>query len=67
MMRTLKITNANIYDAKEKKFFKGALVAEDGMITKLCDAIDDADAIDLGGQYLIPGMVDVHTHGRARL
>ena len=65
MMRTLKITNANIYDAKEKKFFKGALVAEDGMITKLCDAIDDADAIDLGGQYLIPGLVDVHTHGRA--
>lgn len=64
-MRTLKITNARIYDSKEKKFFKGALVAEDGIITKICDEINDPDAIDLDENYLIPGMVDVHTHGRA--
>ena len=64
-MRILKIKNANIYNSETKSFFRGALVAEDGIITKICDNLDDADAIDLEGKYLIPGMVDVHTHGRA--
>lgn len=64
-MRILKIKNANIYNSETKSFFRGALIAEDGIITKICDSLDDADAIDLEGKYLIPGMVDVHTHGRA--
>ena len=64
-MTELKIKNAKIYDSKEKKFKSGALIARDGIITEICDDISDKDALDLGGKYIIPGMVDVHTHGRA--
>ena len=64
-MRSLKIKNANIYSSEKKAFIKGALIAEDGVIVKLCDDIADADAVDMGGKYIIPGMVDVHSHGRA--
>ncbi|MCI8331903.1 MAG: N-acetylglucosamine-6-phosphate deacetylase [Clostridiales bacterium] len=64
-MSTLKITNANLFDAKTKTFVKGALIAQDGIITEITSELTDADAIDLGGKYVLPGMVDIHTHGRA--
>lgn len=64
-MRTLKLKNAKIFDSESKSFKDGALVAQDGIIVKICENIDDADAIDMGGKYILPGMVDVHSHGRA--
>ena len=65
IMRTLKLKNAKIFDSETKSFKDGALVAQDGIIVKICEDIDDADAVDMGGKYIIPGMVDVHSHGRA--
>ena len=64
-MKILKIKNAKIFDCESRTFKEGALVAQDGVITEIRDSMDDADAIDLGGKYVLPGMVDVHTHGRA--
>ena len=68
-MKTL-YTNANIYDSDIKEFISGELCVEDGMISYIVGGLfatdhSDVEVVDLGGAYLIPGLVDVHSHGRA--
>lgn len=61
----LKIKNANIYDSEKKEFRFGGLIAENGIITDVYFGTEDLDnANDFEGAYIIPGLVDVHTHGR---
>src|SRR6187399_3212524 len=38
------------------------VVVVDGKIAKIRER-SDADAIDLGGNYLAPGFIDLHVHG----
>lgn len=57
----LGVKNAKVYDAAARAFRTGGLVAENGTILSL-DAPDDG--VDFGGDLLIPGLIDVHTHGR---
>lgn len=42
------------------------LLVEDGLIAKIAPSIEDADAevVDAKGQYVLPGMVDLHCHLR---
>ncbi len=61
--------NCKIYDSEEKSFFFGAFSVSDGVITgvfdgEMPDGVFD-ETVDLGGAYAAPGLVDVHTHGRA--
>lgn len=53
--------NALIYSHTDHSFIKGGLVIDDGIIT---GTNEEADAYDLCGAYVIPGLVDIHTHGR---
>lgn len=53
--------NARIY-SERFRFEEGAFSVENGVFTALFGA-PAADAIDLGGAYVIPGLIDVHTHG----
>ncbi len=48
------------------EYGKCDLLVEDGLIAKIASSIEDADAevIDAKGQYVLPGMVDLHCHLR---
>ncbi len=59
---TVKFENVKIFRTETRSFEDGSLYVENGNIT---DSVRFPDAIfDGKGGYLIPGLIDVHTHGR---
>ena len=64
-MRLL-VDNALIYDGASLAFRRGRLVAVDGIIQPPdTEGVEFDKVLDAGRAYLIPGLVDIHTHGRA--
>ena len=57
----MKIRNANVYHSDSHRFKRGGLTSENGVITGFSE---EADAWDAEGAFLLPGLVDTHTHGR---
>lgn len=55
--------NAWIY-TEQFRFAHGSFSVENG---RFCNVLGEAapDAVDLGGAYVIPGLIDVHTHGNS--
>ena len=47
---------------KSFHFVKTDVEVKDGKIVNIGD-LDGGDAVDITGKYLIPGLVDIHTHG----
>ncbi len=57
---------AKIFNTDTEEFYSASLVVENGYISYIGDEIpSDCECISLDGKYLIPGLIDVHTHGIA--
>lgn len=55
--------NANIF--VNGTFQHGSFRVEDGKFSEILNFVPAEDGIDLEGQYVIPGLVDVHNHGNS--
>ncbi len=68
IMSALFFKNARVYRTEHRDFMPGSVVVENGKIqailTEDAAAPAGAEVIDAMGQYLVPGFVDAHTHGR---
>ena len=56
------IKNLNIYSNKNRSFYKGDIRLEDGIIVDIGELSSD-ETVDGKGAYVVPGLIDVHTHG----
>jgi imidazolonepropionase-like amidohydrolase len=62
---TIVIQNATVMTEGPKGIFKGSVVVRDGKIVDLGENVmvpAGAIVIEAGGQYLIPGIIDCHSH-----
>lgn len=60
-MNDLQLNNVNIFNTAEKRFLKGSLNVSDGIVTAINYNDEKSDpSLD----FVIPGLIDVHTHGR---
>ena len=58
----MKITNARIV-LKDRVIENGTIEIENERIKGIREGIEKDSDIDVGGKYLAPGIVDLHTHG----
>lgn len=65
-MSKLLIKNGLLVDGVSDKEYEANILCENGIITNIGTDItaDDAEVIDAGGKYVLPGLVDVHVHFR---
>lgn len=68
-MNNCLIRNARIYNSATRSFFNGSILVENSRITAVLReevlVPEGVEVFDAEGRMVIPGMVDVHTHGRA--
>ncbi len=66
-MKTL-FRNGYVFDTDRKCFVKADVMIKDSEIISVssfvCPAFDDVKTVDCKDRFIIPGLVDVHTHGR---
>ena len=59
------ITNGKVVTVTDKTYEKGTVLIEDGKIKAVGERIEfphDAQVIDAAGCWVMPGLIDCHTH-----
>lgn len=71
MAADLVLTDAAVYTVDAARPWAASLAVKDGKIVSPDDVGPDTEVVDLGGAFVMPGLVDVHNHhamaGRADL
>ena len=47
-------------------FLRGSFRTEHGIFTEILASVPDEDGVELDGARVIPGLIDLHTHGNSR-
>lgn len=64
-MASLLIRNGTVIDPSQKLQSKLDVLVEDGKVVKLGEKLKGGDrVIDASGQYVVPGLIDLHVHLR---
>ena len=58
------IKNGLIYDTEKRVFIKKDIRVSEGVISDLSRATAGEEVFDAEGYAVVPGLIDVHTHGR---
>ncbi len=62
-MLDIKIVNGKIIDIENRQIIEGDIGIKDGLITDIGNVVSDAkEIIELEGQYVSPGFIDIHMH-----
>lgn len=56
-------TNAEVFNTGLRRFEKGGFYVKDDRFADPASAPADEPVTDLGGKKVIPGLIDIHTHG----
>lgn len=56
--------NATVF-MPDGHFVRGSFAVENGVFTAVCADPTAKGDVDLGGAYVIPGLIDIHTHGNS--
>lgn len=66
-MKKIAFINGKVFNTDEESFVNANILCEDGYITDISSATAPSDyiVVDLRGKHVIPGLIDVHTHGIA--
>lgn len=63
-MARITFVNGHVFNSSTEAFEEKNVVCENGYVVSIgTDVPNDGEIVDLGGKYLIPGLIDVHTHG----
>ncbi len=60
-------TDCHVYDTDRRAFIDASVAVHGDRITAVIESgnsLPEGETVSLGGKYLIPGLVDVHSHGR---
>ncbi len=57
--------NGYVFNSNTESFVRANVICEDGYIVSITSNFvpHGCEVVDISGKYLIPGLVDVHTHG----